>query len=156
MPISAANRPPVRHVCLLLCSLFLFVAAAGCAPPRGEVKGTVTYKNEPVKTGTVTIGNSQGKIEPDGSYLVKDVEYGENKVLVVSVNDDEMVAFAKKLSEAGKGAKFDKDGQVNMPKPPAKGFSYIPERYGNPATTDLKVTVGASITEYNITLSDKK
>ena len=156
MPIAAPNRPAsIRHVSLLLCSLFLFLVAAGCAPPRGEVKGTVTYKNEPLRAGTVTIGGVQGKIGEDGSYLVKGVEYGENKVLVTSIKDEEMVKFMKALSEAGKSAKFDKDKKPAMPKQQPKSFSSIPDRYGDLKKTDLKVTVNASMVEYNITLTDK-
>jgi hypothetical protein len=118
---------------VLLASLLLGLCI-GCGPtaPKREyadVAGKVTYKGEPLKTGTVMFQPSSGEfaageIKSDGTYSLKGV-VGQNDVMIVS----------REPTPPG-------DLEENKKKkiPPPKSF--IPESYGTPATP-LKFDVKA-------------
>jgi hypothetical protein len=67
----------------------LLVLASGCGGGVGDVSGKITYKGKEVVYGTVSFVGADGiprtaKINPDGTYTVKDVAVGEAKITVVS------------------------------------------------------------------------
>lgn len=147
---SLARLPRAGVLLFVPCSLMLI---AGCGNPTGEVNGTVTYKNKALSSGTVTIetadGAKQGTIEADGSYTVKDVLCGENKVIVVCMDDAKMLEWVKKASAGGRDPK---GGLTPTPPPPAGGFAIIPQKYNTSATSGLSVNVQRGVTTYNIDL----
>src|SRR5690242_15554338 len=76
----------VRLVPWLLAAL----ACAGCGRV-GQVAGKVSYREKPLPDGTVMLLASDGrpydgKIEPDGSFLIRDVPAGTAKVAVTSMS----------------------------------------------------------------------
>ncbi len=89
-------RPGVA-ICFALISL----ALTGCGgPPSGKLSGKVTYKDEPVSGGSVTLvpkteGNPYAYAETgaDGSYIAKTDDYGTKipvgkyQVLITAVKD---------------------------------------------------------------------
>src|SRR3954471_13247665 len=73
---------------------FAALLLAGCAPPRADVTGTVTFKGQAVTSGTVTLysdaGPRSGIIGPDGRYTVRRVAPGPHlKVTVASPDPEE-------------------------------------------------------------------
>lgn len=75
-------------------SLLLFVSllgllAAGCGKGTGDVSGSVTYNGKPVVVGNVMmVGDDgrphHGKLQPDGTFTVKNVPVGTAMVSVSS------------------------------------------------------------------------
>jgi hypothetical protein len=129
--------------------LFGFAAAAvtlaGCGgPPTGTVKGTVTYNNKPVDYGVVTffVGTEVKQVElaPDGSYVAKEVPYGEAKVEVHS------------RSHKAEPPSRSQGKQKTTPPPGASKGILIPENYNDKDKSGLKVTVQKGVTEFNIEL----
>ncbi len=71
----------------LACVLSLGLAGCGGGSPTGTVSGKVTFKEQPVTAGQVTLHSKDGRplfvnIQSDGTYTVKDVPYGEHLVTV--------------------------------------------------------------------------
>jgi len=151
---SALSRP-LRLVFLVLLCLLL-PAVSGCGKRLFEVKGTVTYKNAPLKLGTVQFLGSDGltyvgEIQPNGTYSAK-VITGSVKLMVNCVDDSALVAYTKALSQAGRGS--DKGGKPPAPPklPPSGNFSLIPEKYNDFNGSGLSTTVSANPTTYDIKL----
>jgi hypothetical protein len=67
----------------------LLALAAGCGPSTGTISGTVTFKGEPVPSGTVSF-LSAGKIAEgeihDGLYEVARVPVGDARITVVRLD----------------------------------------------------------------------
>lgn len=89
----STNRPlaPARIVRYLgsVALSILVIQLAGCSGGVGDVSGKVSYKNKPVVFGSVSFVGSDGiprsaRINPDGTYTVKDMAVGEAKITVVS------------------------------------------------------------------------
>ena len=64
----------------------LVLAVVGCGEPRGSVSGKVTYKDKALAGGTVVFVSEDKKnqdralIQPDGTYLAKNVPVGKVRV----------------------------------------------------------------------------
>lgn len=85
---SSSRTRLVRTACAAAFSI-LVLHLTGCGGGVGEVSGKITYKGKPVVYGTVGYVGSDGlprsaRINPDGTYTVKDVASGEAKITVVS------------------------------------------------------------------------
>jgi hypothetical protein len=117
----------------------LAVVAAGCAKAdkKVTVKGTVTYKGQPLKAGILKFVGSNGaysaaSIQPDGTFIVTDVVPGEVKVGVM---------------EAPQGWGSSSGVKGPPPKPPANP---LPAKYREPETSGLKYTIPPSDTDLKI------
>jgi hypothetical protein len=125
----------------------LFVG--GCGSSHGKVTGTVMYRNNPVAAGTVMFfveGSSPVFAEiTDGRYEALDVPVGEAMITVTAVNSDPDAAKAKKP----------KSGQ-KAPSPSSKTATPggLPTKYGDPATSNLRLTVAKGDNTFDIPLSD--
>jgi len=80
---------PRRSIGLVaLIGSFSCICLFGCGKGSGDVSGTVTYKGERLKGGTVTFSSASGgpsftsPIAEDGTYTLHSVESGEYKVCV--------------------------------------------------------------------------
>lgn len=152
----SSSYPLLRLSSLALLTL-LIPLAAGCGPRFGEVKGTVTYKNAPLKTGQVQFMGSDnityvGYIQPDGTYSAK-VIAGNAKVMVTCTDDEAMVEYNKALSAGARGNKGDGKPAPPAPKMPASGtFSLIPEKYSEFESSGLTITVNGGKNPYDIKL----
>lgn len=140
MSSSFASRdvkPAISIFCLALLS-----GLAGCGgstnPPTVAVGGTVTFKGEPLTSGTVRFNPAdpqkgrpaEGQIEKDGRFTLSTYKQGDGAL----------------AGEYGVSVTSFTDG----PKVPAKDkgmglgdVSAIPQKYGNPKTSGLKETVAA-------------
>lgn len=132
---------------------FLGVIAAGCGPSVGEVSGTVTYKNAPLKSGTVTLmtkgGAMQGAIKEDGTYVVANVPLGDAKVTVVCNDDARMLKQVQEASAKARGSKGGPVGGSSFVKP---NFSLIPEIYNDLSNTPLQTNIKRGKNIYHIDL----
>jgi len=117
-----------------------------------SISGAVSFQGQPIKGGTVQFFTPEGtaysaQIGPDGTYSVSDVPEGE---LIITV-ETESVNPARKAAAAGKDMERREkiaqqpppDGRGSGPAAAEKAASYlkIPEKYGNPKTSPLTVTV---------------
>lgn len=125
------------------------LAAAGCGTNTTDVSGKVTFQGKPVVYGTVVLIGSDGipksgAIQPDGSYRVSGVAVGAAKVAVTSPRPPSGAQVPKKQ---GRDAEDD-DKILPPPPPPAppeviKNWVTLPEKYGNPETSNLTATIKA-------------
>lgn len=122
---------------LLLCSLGVFLPACGGSSEKkivSTVSGTVTYKGNPLNSGTVVFLGDKvsfvGNIDGSGSYKVENPAAGSYKVSVTTPG-------------VGPGG-ITADGIK-----PIK----IPEKYSSPGTSGLSYTVKEGDQRYDIKLT---
>lgn len=134
-PKPSKSRRFFRSVVALLA--VVAVAAVGCRPakPRGAVRGTVTFRGEPVTKGIVMLYSAkagygdQREITADGSFFVDDLPYGPFQLAVhpPMVMDD----FGGKSAPSLRTVEVDN----------------IPKRYRSPSTSGFSCEVsGPSLT----------
>jgi hypothetical protein len=120
------------------------LAAGGCGR-RGEVHGTVTYRDQPLPAGTVTFLDEGGQAVGSapitaGRYAVGPLPVGPLKVIVIT-----------SPPPTGKSTQ-----QVPPPKGKSPGKAVpvvvIPAKYGVPEQSGLTWTVRPGAQEYNIPL----
>jgi hypothetical protein len=137
-------RPRYRTV-----TLFGVLLLTGCAPATSTVTGTVTLNGKPVTEGQVSFIFADGMvvtamIQADGSYMAPEVPVGPARVAVYGP------AVAQAEAEIIK-VKGKEGGKARTPPKAAKGD--IPDRYSNPDTSGLSVTVTKGETKYEIPLT---
>ena len=127
----------------VICVAATFLLAVGCGekgPEMVPVTGTVTYKGEPLRTGTIqfhpTSGRqASGKIV-DGQ-IVEVSTFNPGDGALVGKHQVTIYSFVRP--------------QVGFDIPP----SVIPERYNNPSTSALVVSLeSGSDVELNLELND--
>jgi hypothetical protein len=136
---------PLARLAAVVIAAALITFAAGCSsePARGEVRGKVTFKGNPVKEGTVTFlnpnegGAHEAQIEKDGSYVV-------NGGAVVG----EYIVEIKPLVVI-----VDTDPGKSPPAPVEKPAPDIPRKYRMQGTTPLKATVKPGKNELNFEMT---
>lgn len=123
----------------------LTMSFIGCGVPKpqerefGNVVGKITFKGEPLTTGTVKFQPASGAfttsdIRPDGTYAMKAV-VGTNLVMVVSRETDTL------------------DREERKKKGLAPPKSFIPEKFGTP-DSGLRFDVGPSENTANFALEE--
>jgi hypothetical protein len=156
--------------------LFLLLALAlivGChrSQTPAKVTGTVKYKGQPLKGGTITfesdsMGSYNASLSQEGAYEIVDMPAGTMKVIVEteSMNPDK-----KKPNYPGRGAGAAKSAQMDKEraaKEKASGtggplshdealarYVKIPAKYSNRTATPLKadVTAGRQTVDFDLT-----
>jgi hypothetical protein len=120
------------------------VALAGCGGGTTDVTGKVTYQNKPVVFGTVQVIGSDGvpksgPIQPDGTFRVSGVQIGPARVTVSSPRPP------GSGKAAPRGRREDDDERTPVETPASAevvaGWFPLPEKYGDPDKTDLKVDI---------------
>jgi hypothetical protein len=114
------------------------LAVGGCGKSVGDVSGKVTYRNQPVGNGTVTILASDrltyhGAIDPDGSFAIKRVPVGPGKVAITS-QDPSTGALKKAGSGANARAQLHERSGVGVRSP-------IPLKYSDFEKSGLSIAV---------------
>jgi hypothetical protein len=130
-------------------SLMGLVGVFGCSgASKGLVNGTVTYKDKPVNSGTITFFDAKGTgfqgTITNGSYIVPDVTAGEVKICVSS----------PRPSVAGGGGRGMAAKNKGTGGPNTADWTKLPEKYERPETTDLKFTVKGGENNHPIVLTD--
>src|SRR5262245_54815985 len=145
------KRPTMR--CAIRGFLWLALATSGCAPRGPSVSGTVTFKGEPLPSGTVLFHAADGRIEHglitgNGKYTVANAPPGPVRITVRS-HPPAPVGLPSRggpLPSAPAGmvppAKEQRDGK----------FVAIPPRYLDPAQSTLTYNVRAGKQTYDIEL----
>ena len=125
-----------------------FLLAQGCGPAKGKVSGKVTFEGKPVPSGQVMFMGQDGvprqaEIQPDGTYEVANLPFGEAIVTVSRLlGTDEYHANLKAAREQGKP----------LPSPPT---TVLPPRYDDPHTTPLRFRVEGPTGTFDIALTKK-
>lgn len=129
----------------LFLALALIASAVGCKESNlAIVKGKVTYKDQPVTSGTITFfaadkPSAYGDLQPDGTYTLKTDKPGDGatpgsyKVIVVAMQDQTNLLPEQKSP---------------LPAPT------VPVKYTGLATTDLTAEVEKNkenIIDFNLT-----
>ena len=143
------------------------LALVGCAKNSfapAKISGSVTYKGQPIKGGTMAFHTSDGvtyaaKLSSDGTYSATDIPEGE---LVVTI-ETESINPARKAAAMGKDG--DKRMKMGMGQPPPAGrgggpeadqtqfYVKIPEKFSKPNSSPLSVVVksGRNVKDLEIT-----
>jgi hypothetical protein len=150
-------RQSGRWLAVVLCLSPLVLA--GCPPQTATVKGKVYLDGVPLKGGSVALINpggfsASGDILEDGSYVVHNVSTGTVKVCVDTESINPKGKSAPTYSPP-KGAPVPEGGynpgegaRANK----GKRYIKIPEKYGQPDTTDLTLTITGTQMEHDIQL----
>lgn len=130
--------------------LMMAVALAGCGadgPTFAPATGTVTYKGEPVADASVIFQPEDGPVatgttDAQGKFTLMSKEnegaaIGPGLFTVVKV---EKTAEVMEVKPGDETAAMMQVNEKDRPKPPK---SLIPQKYNNPASSDLKFTIDA-------------
>src|SRR5581483_11518923 len=107
VPTGNATRSPMLLLRIGLAA-GLTAAVLGCSSSvaPGRVRGTISYKGQLVKAGTVYFmyehgGQYRAEIKPDGSYQFTDLPVGEAKVVIDTepFNPDQKVQVYNQQSQ---------------------------------------------------------
>jgi hypothetical protein len=130
--------------------VLVVLAVAGCGRSTGHVTGKVTYKGQPLPSGTVLFHGPDGPtghsvIGPDGRYEVRDVPVGACKITVQSHSHVPHGMF--------RGALRDPDFKMPREVPRELRYVPIPKKYEDPAHSGLAHTVKAGKQTYDLALT---
>lgn len=135
--------------------LLAALVGGGCGGGKGSVSGTVTFKDKPLPTGTITFLDDRNEVLAssairEGKYAVFNLPVGPTKIIVSTPPESPSkrrrprhLPGVKKSEPLGKGSVTTR---------PAVMVFAIPARYADPAQTDLTFTVQAGEQEHNVEL----
>jgi hypothetical protein len=147
-----------RRLVVLLTSIAVVALGCGDKNPNApaSVSGSVKYKGEVLKAGTIQFHSDQGvytaPINSDGTYVNRDVAVGES---VVTVDTESVNPNKKKEAYGGDRAKG-----MQEQKPPAGSstgsefYVKIPKKYSDPKESPLRANVKRGKQEQNFELTD--
>jgi hypothetical protein len=134
----------------LLVAAAVLAGISGCGPGKASVGGKVTYKGKPLAMGTVFMSGSDGvavtaAINADGTYRIDSMVPGLTKVGVSSPKpvSPQIVAQARKGRPPAPNAPPPQD---------AANWFEVPEKYVDPRTSELTVTLKPGDNVHNIEL----
>jgi hypothetical protein len=155
-----------RLVALLPFCLGMALGCGGSSNTPGKVEGKITYNGTALGGGTIRFESPSGGgvygagIKPDGTYSITDMSSGDMVVTIEteSINPNKQIpsyggAPGDPMSKAmAPRAELEKQGVGKA----TSGGNYvkIPDKYNNPQTSGLKVTVGKGNQTENFTLTD--
>jgi hypothetical protein len=164
----------IRVASIAASALPLLFLASGCGPSSGtpgKVYGKVTYKGAPVTGGGITLQTKDGAkyggaIDPDGTYSVPDLPPGDMTVTISTENLNPNPAkptigppgggtgFPPGGGPPGPSGSTGPPGGTATPAKPQGTYMKIPEKYGDPQTSGLTVTVPAGPVKKDFDLKD--
>jgi hypothetical protein len=150
---------------LPLALLSLGVGVLGCsgggnpnAPAR--VSGSISYKGQPIKAGTMSFVTTGGiahnaLISADGTYTATDIPVGEMVVVIEteSINPKKTTPASQNTKEAKMRMQMMQPGPASVEKA-SDHYIKIPAKYGNAKTSPLTVTLTAGRQVQNFDLTD--
>jgi hypothetical protein len=137
--------------------LLMLLAAVGCGGSTALVTGKVTYKGEPLTSGSVVFYGDNGKVDSglldaDGNYTIARAPVGVVKVAVLASKSSKSSRGGPPVGPPlGKG-KPKKGTEEVKPIPETVLQSTIPERYKDAQTSGLVYTVDSGQQVINIDL----
>jgi hypothetical protein len=132
---------------------------AGCSGRGvGEVSGKVTYKERPLTTGSITfiapnIPPIVARIEPDGSYVAKNVPAGDVVITIMSL-DPAAVSKVQGKSASDLPPEAPRNSSNQRDRPDNTGWFAIPVKYSHAGSSDLKLSVKPGANDYPVQLTD--
>jgi len=146
------NRIAVATLFSIAVFVISTLTLAGCAKnphAPASISGSVSFNGQPIKAGSMKFHTAQGvaydaQLTGDGTYSATDIPEGE---LVVTV-ETESISPHKKGPKGAEAAMRAKAG-ITQPPPagmaapvdPSAFYIKLPEKYNNPKTSPLTVTV---------------
>lgn len=150
-------RHPRRPAAALTVGLGAILAAS-CGsyedmPTTGaSLEGAVTYKNQPVDAGIVSVsaasGGATGAIE-GGKYKIDNVPVGE---LSIGVNTAPAVARARGEQMGKAIAKGEATGKAGKKGGAPLGIVEVPAKYADPAKSGIKTVTKSGTNTYDIAI----
>jgi len=148
---------------LSLAILILAIVLLGCSKnPQAPAKisGSLAYKGQPIKAGTMQFHTPQGvaysaQISTDGTYSATDLPEGE---LIITVETEHLNPAKKPPVATSKDAEKRKKMMQSREQPqgsavvPEEPYIKIPEKYSNPKTSPLTVTLKSGRQVHNVDL----
>ncbi len=128
------------------------LAAAGCSPATGSISGKVVYTAQDgahvVKGGYVNFTAADGSrhsadISKEGTYTVENVPLGDAKVSV------DTSSLKPNPNAPNMGNRPPNDPNLAAAKDAAERYVWIPDKYADPASSGLTVTVKAGNNPYD-------
>jgi hypothetical protein len=173
----------MRNLGILLVAGCVVVPAVGCGkgnPNTAKVKGTITYKNAPVKGGVIRFlavdgsAMAQGPISIDGTYEITDLPPGKKTVVIdtelINPNQktpayggggggrgktDKLTAERMKATKTGSPETSDTAGlNPAAKKEMMERYVKIPAKYTTEKLSPLSVELEAGWNTFDITLTD--
>ena len=133
----------ILNFCLVASCLFIFfIAGCSSGPAVGDVSGKVTFKNQPVKEGTVTFlnpnegGAGESPIDASGNFTISHLVVGEYIVIVTPLMEMK-----------------DTDPGRSPPAPVEKSAPNIPVKYRQQGLTPLKTPIKEGKNEFQIEMN---
>jgi len=143
-----ATRRSLRFSQLSLFAACL-LAASGCAAPKGNLSGKVTYKGKTVASGNVTAIASDGiarqaKINIDGTFTFEEpMPAGEVKIGVFSPDPRPNPELLKVAGAGQKRGKRQQEDPISpVPTSDPKLWFEIPAIYNDATSSGLTITIG--------------
>jgi hypothetical protein len=152
---------PVRLGLLLLLVVTLMVGCGQKSNAPAQVSGKVTYKGQPVPGGDLAFHSQNGVahtfLKPDGTFDLAELPTGTMKVTVDTEFLNTSTHRPAYPGSQGKGGST-MDPSKMQGGAPAKvssgEYMKIPQKYANPNTTDLTVTIQAGKNSHDFVLND--
>jgi len=137
----------MRSLCLLS---LIFASSAGCGAGGGTVTGRVSYRDQPVTSGTVLLYTEGGAVHScligaDARYCLTDVPLGAARMAVVTHGE----VPAGLQSAPPKGHPPYPGVEAAPPRCP---HVLIPARYADPDSAGLRLTIRAGEQAFDIAL----
>jgi hypothetical protein len=162
---------------LAIASIAFLVPIGGCSSGNpmapAKVSGRISYGGKPLKAGNLKFHTTtgvpyDGQISPDGTYTAIDLPEGEAIITVetesinpnrnpmagvrkTADNERRMKAMSTTRQQAPGGA--DAGGAASVSDASAN-YVKIPEKYNNPKTSPLSITLSKGRQVFNIELTD--
>ena len=151
MPRGYLKAPAV---CIALGGLLLLaVTVVGCGPANPTVSGVVTFRGQPLPSGTVLFHVADGRVEhsalgPDGHYTIANAPLGPVRITVQS----HPAAPAGLPSRGGPPPAAPKELEPTAKEQRDVRYGRIPTRYGSAEQSGLTYTVTAGSQTHDIGL----
>jgi hypothetical protein len=143
----------------LLAAAILLTAAGGCGGGTATLSGKVSYKGQPVLSGSVIVLSAdgtarEGVIEPDGTYEVPGVSRGHVRFGVLSPDPARARSILNKEENQAQHA-ADKHPKVvhSHTKPGTGGWFPLPPHLGDPEKSGLEFEVAGSRVRHDIEMN---
>src|SRR5262245_31026901 len=141
-----------RFPLLVVLAALATLGAGGCGKKETTVSGKVLYKGQALTSGSVVFVGQAGRsglpaeIQPDGTYLARNVPPGRTKV---AVDTPPPPSLASGQLPAGLSAS---DPEVKAAQEQARRYVAVPQQYRSPDTSGLTFDVKPGANTHDIPL----
>jgi hypothetical protein len=141
--------------------VIVLLVVAGCGPKpskTGAIKGTLTYKGQPVNDATLTLnpaGETKNSVvfvhaDPEGKFFAVDVAPGEYKITVEGSTGTSGIPDSRRKDSS----KWTPEMKAKLESMKTKPTIPFPAKYKKSHTSDLKCTVSGGEQTLDLVLKD--